>query len=150
MDEKNPFFKLEDFQTLEMLIDGLNQTSQVRFPRGTEAVLLVQIMADGIWIEVPAKSCAMGHTLSLDINAKKMSGKKKVTLASGEIREEDQYLENKMSIIGVIAEMQCEPNARQQVRLRFRQYAQNQWDSLLEYFAEKQHGINQIIKSTRK
>lgn len=144
----NPFFKMEDLQTLELTITGINSTSQVKFPQGS--LHLLQILPDGIWIEVPPKYCAHGHALTLDIVGKKQNGKVKKLLANGEAVEEDSYLENQMHLMGVIEEIEGNPKEKHQVRVKFRQYSQSDWERLILYFLEKQVSINQLIKSTRK
>ena len=123
---KNPFFKVEDLQHLELVINGVNSTSQVRFK--DKSIKLTQILESGIWIEVPPKSCAMGHTLVLDITGK--------------------TIYSPIHILGVIEEMDSEQG--NQVRLKFRQFSQENWVKLLSYFAGKQDNINMIIKNSRK
>ncbi len=123
---KNPFFKVEDLEHLELAIVGMNSTSQVRFKENS--IRLTQILDNGICIEVPPRSCAMGHSLALDISGKN--------------------LDEPIHIIGVIEEMHGEPNP--EVRIKFRQYSQENWGQLLDYFAGKQTNINAIIKNTRK
>lgn len=124
--EGNPFFKVEDLQPLELSINGVNSTSQVKFK--SKSIQLTQILENGIWIEVPAKSCAMGHTLDLEIAG--------------------PTLEKPMVFTGVIEEMEGDSNT--QVRVKFRQYSQEEWTQLLAYFSKKQIRINAIIKNSRK
>lgn len=124
--DKNPFFKVEDFQRLDLVISGLNSTSQVRFKE--KSIQLTQILEQGIWIEVPSKSCAMGHSLALDI-----SGIPSVP---------------SIHLLGVIEEIDsAESN---QVRLKFRQFSQENWTKLLSYLSGKQDNINRIMKNSRK
>ena len=143
----NPFFKLEDFQSLEVTVKGTNSTSQINIPGD---IPLLQVYSDGVSVELPPKCCAMGHTLVLDISARRLAGTSKKILPSGEAVEETEYTESKLMITGVIEQMEGEPGGRQQVRLRFRQYGQKDWEDLLGYFSGKQTNINQLIKATRK
>ncbi len=140
VENKNPFFTLEDFKSIEMIIDGLNSTSQVKIPGGVDAIQLVQILPDGVWIEVPPKSCAMGHTLSLHIIARWLAPQP----------AEKEYVETQLHILGVIEQIEESKRGRPQVRLKFRQFAQEHWDSLLDYFTQKQLSLNELIKVTRK
>ena len=125
--DKNPFFKFEDLQdNLDIQIVGLNVTSQVKFKTGN--IHLVQILEQGIWIDIPTRSCAMGHSLSLDIVIEKHS----------------------INIIGVIEEIDGLSKTRQLVRLQFRQYSLEQWEKFLSFFLNQQLDINAFIRSTRK
>ena len=135
---KNPFFKLEDFQCLEILIEGTNVTSQVSIPGAPASIRLIEIHEDGLNLELPARCCAMGHTLAIDVNVKKIFGKS------------DDFVENKIHILGMVEEIETSPNSTLFVRLKFRQYAQEHWSSLLDYFSEKQLSVNKLIKNTRK
>ncbi len=120
-DSHNPFFKLDDFQNLEMSIEGVNSTSQVKM---SGFIGIVQILEDGMWLDVSAKSCSEGHALSLKIAARKFTGNSKRRLPSGETVEEKDYSENRMQITGVVEQVQAGEEGRIQARLKFRQYSQ--------------------------
>lgn len=130
--KKNPFFKLEDFQVIEIHISGLNITSQVKISSDDRGIQLIETLSDGIWVELPAKSCAMGHTLSLNFLTRK-----------------DQ-IENETTVVGVVEEIETNTAGRLNIKLKFRQYSQPEWDLLLNYISGKQNDINQFIKNTRK
>ncbi len=123
---KNPFFKVENLQHLELKVSGINSTSQVPFKENS--LHLIQILENGICIEVPPKSCAMGHSLSLNISGLSM--------------------EEPIPVIGVIENIEGDSNNI--VQLKFRQYSQENWKKLLEYFSGKQTSINTFIKNSRK
>lgn len=137
--DKNPFFKLEDLHGLEVLVEGSNLTSKVNLKKG--GTTLTQILEDGVWLEVPPSSCAIGHVLSLDIDTRKCTG-----VTNGK----KEYLENKNHVTGVVTEIEGDLKNRFQVRLVFRQFSQEQWKTLLSYLSEKQGSVNQLIKDTRK
>ena len=132
---KNPFFKLEDFQSLEVTVEGKNVTSEMRLP---PPIHLIELHDDGLTLDLSPRSCADGHTLALDISLKKV------------IHEPDESIENKIHILGVIHELETMTDSRLKIRIKFRQYAQEEWKALIAYFSEKQHSINTLIKSSRK
>ena len=134
--QKNPFFKLDDFQSLETHLEGMNVTSQVRFPKTPSAIALIEIHEDGLTLELPDRSCAIGHALSLDINLKKNTS--------------TDPIEDNIHILGVIEELEKTQTSRLKVRLKFRQYAQKDWSQFLDYFSKKQVALNKLIQKTRK
>lgn len=128
----------EDFQFLELSLEGSNHTSRLPIPSGSQSIQIVQFTENGIWIEVPPRSCAVGHTLSLQIFARKRNGSRA------------EMLEDAMHVTGVVETIEGDFNSRQQVRLGFRQYAPEQWDRLIGYFTDKQTQINDLIRRTRR
>lgn len=146
--ERNPFFKLEDLHSLEFSVEGNNLTSQVKLPKG--GAILTQILEDGVWVELPPRSCSLGHVLALNIEARKVTGTSKSRLPSGEIVEKNEYMESKNHVTGVVDDIEGDPKGRMLVRLLFRQFAQEEWKTLLNYFSEKQGTVNRLIKSARK
>lgn len=132
----NPFFSKEDFQDLSLVIRGVNSTSSIRIP--DEAIRFIELLVDGLWLEVPLNSCSAGHSLTLDIEGKKLSHK-----AAG-------YLENKVHVLGIIKEATETSETRQKVRVQLRSFSMREWEDLLVFFAEKQVSVNTLIKRTRK
>jgi hypothetical protein len=130
----NPFFRLADFHSLEISLDGANLTSRVRISKGS--IALTEIHATGISVEVPPRSCSVGHHLELTISVKKPVG--------------DQIQHSKFQVTGTIEEVEGDTKGRQQVRIFFRQYSREDWDALLEYLAGKQEAANRLIRSTRR
>ena len=129
---KNPFFNADDFKSLDMTIEGTNQTSQMKIT----GIQLVQILSNGIWVDIPPKCCSMGHSIALDLCAR--------------WTKDGAPVERKLHILSVIEEMEGLPGGRQQVKLRFRQYGMAEWEDLLGYYSGKQTNLNQLIQNTRK
>ena len=147
---KNPFFNADDFRSIDMVIEGKNQTSQIIIPGGKSAIQLIQILDNGVWIEIPAKCCSMGHTLSLSMTARWKADLVQPSPNVGKNKISPEYTEISLQILGVIEEMESDVAARHQVRIKFRQYGMAAWQNLLDYFSGKQTNLNQLIKSTRK
>jgi len=138
--DKNPFFKTEDFNGVELKLNGVNSTSSMRFADGVLQV--TQILENGLWLEMPLRSCSMGHSIMLEVWGKKFSKKL------------DVCIENKIQIQGVVEEIDLDGNLSerkmQSVKIRFKNYSIGSWKELLDFFQEKQMNINLLIKKTRK
>ena len=115
-----------------MTIEGMNETSQVSIPGGPLSIILIEILEDGILIEVPHRSCADGHTLSLTVTTHRPGA------------------ESKMQIVGVISQVETVSKSRQQVILHFRKIEKTEWEALLTYLNGKQEVVNQLIERARK
>jgi len=130
----NPFFKLEDFRNLEFSIEGTNLTSQVPILKGSSR--LIELLDAGICIDVPAKSCSDGHLLSLHVAVKKPVGTDFETV--------------KTQVTGVVSIEDRDSNDRQLVKILFRQYSVEEWNSFLKELAGKQTRANRMIRKTRR
>jgi hypothetical protein len=137
--KKNPFFDLADFQALEFFLSGENLTSRVALP--VPGIALVEILEDGVWLQTPPRTCSIGHTLALDIGARKL-----IAVTAGR----QEYLEFKNHITGVVQEIEGNPKEIQLARLAFRQFSKDRWHELLNYFSSRHGTINLLIKNTRK
>ena len=135
---KNPFFRVEDFQNIEILIKGINVTSQIPL-KDSEGIHLVELLPDGVWLDLPKHSCALGHTLSLQVFVN-MPGSIETQLNAT----------TPMEIVGRVEELEGDVNSRQKANFRFRQYPQEQWNKFTNLLSEKQNKINNLIRDTRK
>ena len=130
----NPFFKLEDFHSMELSVTGSNVTSGVDLPA---PIHLIELHNEGITIELAPRSCADGHMLALDIQVKRNAG-----------NPEDETVH--VPVVGVINEFEVMPDSRLKVRLKFRRFPQDQWQSLINYLSEKQGSLNALLRISRK
>ncbi len=138
--EKNPFFKIDDLRSIQLSIQGKNSTSRMPFDEGV--LRLTEVFEDGIWIEAPIRSCSIGHSLVLDIQARKAS------------KKSAEKLESKIHVLGVIAEVDTDAAGAkkgvQHVKVRFKEFSIKDWKALLKFLSEKQFNLNLLMKRTRK
>jgi hypothetical protein len=130
----NPFFRLEDFGSVEISVQGANVTSGTKIPKGT--IELTQIHDAGVTVQVPPRSCSEGHLLTLV-----------VTLVKSPKAGSDRIV---LTASGPAEEVEGDPKLPQQVRVAFRQYSREDWQEVLDYFSNEQSAANALIRQTRK
>ncbi len=128
----------DELDSVGLLIEGSNFTSRVPIDGGDEPMQIVQISETGIWVDMPAQSCSVGHTLELRIFAQY----RKKTPDLTEIEP--------ITVTGVVDNVVSESVRRMCIALSFRQFAPDQWQKLLSVFADKQDSINRLIQRTRR
>ena len=132
MQSGNPFFSLADLESLDLQIEGTNITSRVKLPPGK--IRLIEIAEKDVLIAIPEKSCSQGQSLSLSIEAT--------------CGDEPPVLQNQ--VIGIATEILEDSDGWQRVRLVFRQYSVKDWQTILDYFFNRQTSVNALLKSTRR
>jgi hypothetical protein len=130
----NPFFRLDDFRSVEIRVEGSNVTSGLAIAKGT--IQITQIHDAGITVQIPPRSCSEGHHLTVVvtlIKSPKAGSERIVVTASGPAEE-----------------VEGDPKAPQEVRIAFRQYPREKWQAILDYFSSEQAAANALIRQTRK
>ena len=125
-------FNLSELESLDLQIEGSNLTSRTKLSSGK--IKLIEIAENDVLIAVTEKSCSQGHSLSLVISATRGGGA--------------PLLQNQ--VIGVAAEVLEDSLGWQRVRLVFRQYSIKDWQTILDYFFDRQTSVNALIQVTRK
>jgi hypothetical protein len=139
-------YNWDDFRTIELAIEGLNHTSQQPITSATRTMRIAELTENGAWIEMPARCCSVGHTLSLRILAKTILDKSSepVVIAPGLDEEAVHVTAVVESIEGELAA------SSQQVLISFRQHTPAEWRELIDYFTAEQTKLNTLIRRTRQ
>lgn len=117
-------------------------TSQIPFPKGAKPIEIIETFSDGVWIEIPPRCCALGHTLNLNIIINKSSDTEN-TLTRQEV-------EGDIQVLGVVEELENTSEKRMIAKVKFRQFSPKAWQFLLDRFRSKQDQLNDLIGRTRK
>lgn len=125
----------------------MNHTSQIPIEGTARSALRITELTDnGAWIEMPARSCAVGHTISLRILARTILNRDETVTV-----EETLTDENSLHFTAMVDEIQDgEGTSSQQVLISFRQHTPQEWESLIRYFNDKQEKLNFLLRRTRQ
>jgi hypothetical protein len=115
-------------------IEALNHTSGMPIATVEEPARIVELSDAGVWLDLPAKSCARGHLLSLFLGLKIPSDK----------------IDDTFHFTGVVESLANEAGAgRELAYLDFRQHDPARWNALLAFFAGEQALLNQTLQRMR-
>jgi hypothetical protein len=120
-----------DFVSTQLSIELFNNTTRTR-PRSDTLVKLVQFLTNGMVLEIPAKSCAHGHNLSLKIRA---------TLPNKSILEFD-------STAKVDSHENLDPEC-DEIAITLVQFDAAKWNALTQSFASRQAEIENFFAAVK-
>jgi hypothetical protein len=135
----------DDFETIELAIEGINHTSQQPIST-TRSMRIAELTENGAWVEMPARSCSVGHTLSLRILAKTILDRSDDVEVLSPNKDEEA-----VHVTAVVETVEGENSApSQQVLISFRQHTPSEWRELIAYFGAQQTKLNSLIRRTRR
>lgn len=148
-----PVYGWNDFQTLELSIEGMNHTSQIPIEGSSRSGLrITELTENGAWLEMPAKSCAVGHTLSIKILAKTILNRAEEITTTPTADPKSEATEAvPLHFTAMVDAVETDTGTGpQQVLISFRQHTPEEWFDLVRYFTEKQAKLNALLWRTRQ
>jgi hypothetical protein len=133
----SPWIKTPDFTETVLLITIRNTTTDFS-PKAGELVALEEVSETGLTLRVPAKSCALGHILSITIRRTQRQlqhdGMKEVASQTKQI-----------TVTAKVTEVEPLDGRSKSATLQLYQVNQGLWDQFLMLFQEKQKSVDGLV-----
>ena len=148
---------LSDFKSLRLIISIENQTTKNFifdnrriFPKGKDEIIeegdypihLSEFLDTGFVIDVPPRTCSVGHTIKVMIETRNLEVNKKFTF-SGRVKEFPDELPTRARKGGTSS------MDRQQFIIELSQYDPDHWKSFMEIFEGRQAEILDFFESSK-
>jgi hypothetical protein len=116
-----------------------NETSQMLFTK-SEFILIKELKDDGLTLEIPINVCQKGHGLTLFFLSKETD--KKMTLPNS-----GSFKEALFEVIAKVDKVESNSLSKEMVfvDLRFSQYDQDKWKTILKLYSKNQDAINDLL-----
>jgi hypothetical protein len=146
---EDSFINPADFNSIELKISLLNLTTKAEIKNGKRSfgvgmdkpnqgeepenfeVHIFEFLEDGFMLEVPSKTCAVNHAISLEINS-----------------ENAQPKLNFSANLKVIS-MEKISTAVDLIQVKFTQKSIDEWEKLQNLYGNRQTEINQFMKDVK-
>jgi len=135
----DPIINAKDFESIRLLIEIHNLTSQTRFGSVDPAksvnpeaeIQFLEFSEEGIVLDTPKGICAEGHQLEININA----------------LNSDPHLN--LKVLGKVEEKEQMGPHRARVRIHLTQFLKQQWEAFQGLYAAKQEDVFRLLESIR-
>ncbi|WP_417336016.1 hypothetical protein [Halobacteriovorax marinus] len=131
---------LNQYQELNYGVVLRNDTSGISF-LSAQFIRINELREDSVCICIPKNLCQVGHNLSLAFF--KVTPKRIVKFPTPENQES-------ITIIGKVIDQQVADEEKVYIEVKFTQYKDNEWNTILNDYREKQEGITSVIEEVKK
>ncbi len=129
-DSDEELFSPKNSQSLEVRFKMVNSTAGTSVT-DEKKIKLIQLLEKGLMIEAPARSCAVGHNISLDIRC---------------IGTEPLKID--FHITGRVESLKSFPDENtDEITLKLLQYPEAPWDALNKVFVDRQKEIIEFLSA---
>lgn len=119
-------------RNISITVDFKNLTSETA---AINEVVMAAVSVNGCVLELPAKSCSIGHQVLLRLLVKK--------------EEENPSKSKRIEIIGKVAKLEPNTETELEVTIQFNQFIKEEWKYILDSLERKQEIITQVMNKLK-
>ena len=129
--EPDEFLNPADFKSIQLTVLVKNATTRTEVPKDKK-VVFVQFFEEAVELEVPLRTCSMGHSLLIEIEIAGTPKKTEKFEATGKVKQIKRTSDEMESIV-----------------LELVQFKNKNWENLKSLFTSRQTEIEEFLKATR-